>query len=249
MPKEDPVSAVLKPNGNSVEIETLFREVANDVARLASGCGVSVIPYRHHDLPIFGRLAIHKKLQIINDLTTYRDICQATLDETGTALDMPRLVWYALRKSGLRPSSDLFKYIPAGNTIEIHNREGVQIFRSLSFYKICSYSLEELYSSPWTELYEHDAEAYGLLVGLSKKFFEENLQEVVPLQMSPHLIRETQSELHLITEADMKYVAPLFEDGTSKVAAHLTIEDTRNVSASVWNARFAPKSEAAPLEL
>lgn len=205
----------------------LFRRLADEVARLGASIGVEIRPYDDEKLPIFSALPMSQQTTIVMDLQNYVNICQQTVAEGSALTDSARILWNALKVFKVRPTSDLFEYLQQGNTIEIHNREFVQIFRNFNFYRVCSYSLEELYCIPWTRLYTRSIEVQQYLVGIAVEMFETNRRTILQMNVDAHTIYEISSIKKLQVEAKMKYLAPLFAEGTKNVIAHVLIEDTR----------------------
>ena len=64
-----------------------------------------------------------------------------------------QLTWYAMRSLGIKGPADLFAWIDKEDCVEIYTTEGVQLYRNFQFFKYCSYSLEELMTYPFFELY------------------------------------------------------------------------------------------------
>ena len=202
-----------------------FRQLASKIADLGASVGVKIVPFYNESLPHFSKQPSLQKQKIISDLETYRRICQNTISNGFKLNNSPQFLWSAIREFGLRPTSDLFNYISEGGIIEVHNTQFIQIFRNFEFYGCCSYSLEEMYCRPWNELYGRlpDVEAY--MFKIIWDIFKGRVQTVVPMELGPHLITETQSPLQYEIKAHMKYIAPLFDEKTGQVAAHILIED------------------------
>jgi hypothetical protein len=201
-----------------------FRELATEVARQGEIIGVEIVPYRDANLPFFSELASEKRKSILEDLADYVAICQATKAQGYDLNDGPRLLWNALLKFGLRPTSDLFQFAHDGNVIEIHNQNFVQIFRNFRFYECCSYTLEELHCFPWTTLYRRVQAVEGQLIEAVTDIFAGKVTRTLRLDIAPHVIEETQSPFRFRIQAQVRHISPLYDENTGKVAATVVIE-------------------------
>ena len=210
---------------NGMNEASLFRQLSTEIATMAKDIGVTIVPFRDESLPHFSKLSALQRQRILNDLGTYVRICQSTVAQGYRLDDSARFLWAAIKEFNFRPTSDLFQYVPEGRVIEIHNTEFVQIFRNFEFYTCCSYSLEEIYGFPWTYLYTRNAAVEQAMIKTINGIFEGKIQTVVPMNLEPHVIKELFSPLKFEVQAQMKYIAPLFEDKTGQVAAHLLIEE------------------------
>lgn len=78
---------------------------------------------------------------------------EKTIDPTLHNLNQ---LWTFLVDKKLKYPIDLFSHIANGDIIEVYDSNNKQVFRSYDFFKYCMYSLDELYSTPWNELYHRD---------------------------------------------------------------------------------------------
>lgn len=210
------------------QILSKFRETAEELSRLAATEKIKIVPYHDSNLHHFSKLPLPIQQKGLGHLLSYLQVCQLTLQSGVPLSNLNQFVWGALKAHKLCPSADLFNYLSEGSFIEIHNRENVQIFRSLNFYNLCSYTIEEMASFPWTELYVRNQSMEDYLLAVVKKSFSGTKNEVVALRTAPHLIEEKFSEGKFRVEVVMKFLAPLLdEDG--QVAAHILIEDAERL--------------------
>jgi PAS domain-containing protein len=143
----------------------LFRILLNEISKHLNAEGHSVVPY-HPGYPSAKMLSLapEKRDLIINQFTAYYDVCARALAQKANCDDRT-MAWSMLVKMRLVPLSDVFDHIRPGDVIEIYNEDSVQVFRSFSFFKLISYTLEELFVHEWWELYRRPEEA-------SRKAFE-----------------------------------------------------------------------------
>ena len=107
------------------------------VAVLGNKLSVKIVPFRSEDLPYFSKKNNQEKKDILSSLQTVVDVYQSAINSGIEISDSRSLIWHALKKLGLRPSSDLFECIHENDIVEMYNGSS-QIFRSLNFYKLCS---------------------------------------------------------------------------------------------------------------
>lgn len=65
-------------------------------------------------------------------------------------------LWSFLAENKLKYPIDLFDYVTKGDILEVYDNENKQVFRSFDFFRHSTYSLDELFSTPWNELYYRD---------------------------------------------------------------------------------------------
>ncbi|HVK61457.1 MAG TPA: hypothetical protein VM432_07900 [Bdellovibrionales bacterium] len=208
-----------------------FKSLANQLSEIGVRCGTNIIPYSHESVPLFNDKSDSEQNLIIENLRDYLHICENTLDRGYSPKTDGQLLWSALRRFNLRPTSDLFQYIGSGNVIEIHTAEAIQIFRNFGFFELCSYSLEDLYCRPWSDLYQRDKDIEKQLIGCTMQMFSGKVNSTVRLNVERHTITETTSPRRLSIQADLNYGAPLFSGHSGEAIATIVIEDAKLISA------------------
>ncbi|QDK38304.1 hypothetical protein [Bdellovibrio sp. NC01] len=167
-----------------------FKRDAMKLSMICSSSGFRVRPYKD-GLPHFGKLSADKQVEIIRSIKFYIELCQEQLSEGSSLRDNLSFTWKALRKLGLTPKSDLFSLIKDDDIIEIYNGESRQVYRNLRYYDFCSYSIEELYSLEWWNLFSRDDGE------ITRKLFEES-NKLLTGEVEGHIFSETKE--HVVTE-------------------------------------------------
>lgn len=214
-------------SGNSsIRSQDRFLLLSEEYRDYAREAGVSLVPYRGRDLPLFSNLEEVRKAEILHALETTVNICRSTKAQGKPMTDSPSLLWNALKELGLRPPSDLFGRIPDGEVVEIYSSRNIQLFRSFTFFKYCSYTLEELYCRDWVSLFARDDQKIvDLILDFLFDVFTGQLDRTASLSHIPnHTVRETESENRFVLEVGMKWGAPLYLEGESTVAAAIVVE-------------------------
>ncbi len=161
-------------------------------------------------LPHFSKLSNDHKLKAINHLQFYYDLCMEQVSEGYALKDSPSFTWRALKALGYTPTSDLFEKMKDHHVVEIYSSEGVQVFRSLTFFKHCSYTFEEIHSLEWWTLFDRPAEISQTILDATVKIFTGATKDIFDPGVPAHLVKETQSEERLLNTFKMDWIGPLF---------------------------------------
>ena len=201
-----------------------FISLSQDIATYAEKCGVKVTPFRDLTLPHFSPLP-NKEKQAILDFLKGKLSWLQSVELTGASFDSNKhILWHAIKSFGLVPSSDLMEKIDDNCVIEIHWLETlVQAFHTFSFYKNSSYTLEEICSYPWQELYEVDKFTSEGIFNLAQTILKGDIKSTVCPGFPPYVVKETKSCNKYEVEIHYLYVSPLF-DKTGKPVAAVSIE-------------------------
>ena len=203
-----------------------FIELSERYAAFSRDAGVELIPYRDPALPYFSSLGDREKREVLANLETAVGICASASREGMTMKDSRGLVWQAIRAFGFRPTSDLFQYIDDDLVLEVHTREGRQIFRNFNFYQFCSYSLEELHCLSWADLYIREPqESVDQIHALAGRVFEGKINSTQPAGIVPHYVTEAISPKAMRLFLQLRFVSTLFHDG--QPAASVVLTDCR----------------------
>ena len=147
-----------------------------------------------------------------------------------------QLLWRFLSAFRLTPDSEFFGLIDDDTCVEALNRSGLQIFRSLSFMDVCSYSLDEVVSVPWQYLYNRDEGITERYLTLQKEIADGTLKHTDLKNLIPqHQVCEISGFDHLVTTIQSLYLSPLFDvTGTVVGAVHaFKIIDCKSVKAPI----------------
>jgi len=237
-------SAAFISTSNSIENSNQFRKIALEIADLGTSVGIKIVPFYHPSLIFFSKLDFARQGVILSALQTYLNIYKSVIAEGYSVLNSSRVVWNALLQLGYRPTSDLFSYIRDEHIIEIHDLNLVQVFRNLSFFNYCSYSLEELYCNQMTDLYTRDPELEKKLLQFAPLLYSGTVKNVIEPQLEPHIIEEKMSTGKLAIFCKVCGLAPLYaSSGTHDgVAATMTIEQADIVQVPEQYAEVIPLS-------
>jgi hypothetical protein len=203
-----------------------FLELSNEYRAFAQEAGVELVPYQDQSLPYFGALDERAQREVLEALGVSVQICRNTKAQGNAMDDTPSLIWQALKELGLRPPSDLFGHMNDCNVVEVYSPKNIQLFRTFSFFRYCSYTLEELYCHDWVQLFPRDdVRNVEMILNFVSDVFERRVRNTVSLRHIPnHIVREARSSQRLILEVGINWGAPLFFEGGSEPAATIFLE-------------------------
>lgn len=157
-----------------------------------------------------GRLSALARTEFLSRLEIFRDVCRAAASQQFKLRDDLRLVWYAIAKLGVRPPSELFDFLSSGDSIEIYDAAGIQVFRNFEFCHLTTYSLGELLLFPWTDLYDRSPSiSLQIADEVSNLFSCKRINR--DLKIDEHVGVEKMSGSGREFLVKMKYFAPLMD--------------------------------------
>lgn len=222
------ILTTVKRTDSSFNLE--FKKISTEIAEIAKSVNIKIYPYHDPKLIYFSKLELAQRKLILQQLEIYLQICKKIVAELGTNFDFGQSIWIALKEFGFTPSSDLFQYLKNDRIIEIHNLDGQQVYRNLYFFKFCSYTLEELYSIPWVELFSRPEKNIHQMVSFVQKMSSTKIHKTVKVtEIEPHELVEIRSALKIKSFYEPLYYSPLF-DKYGNVTAGLAIENAQVIS-------------------
>ena len=189
-----------------------FLELADQIESYAKDLGCKYIrSTSDRRLLFFNRLIPTQKKSVIQSLQTFVTICQKSIASGNELKDSRQLLWYAMKELGLTFDSQLFESIKNTDTIEIYNKENIQIFRNFNFYQHSSYSIEDLFCRPWMDLFRRaDPEKALLSLKIISNFYNKTVTN--PIDCSGYgsqRIIEVSSPLKFEVDLHPKTMAPV----------------------------------------
>lgn len=189
-----------------------FRELAIQYSQLSEMAGVPIAAYREGSADRFARMEIHEQENILGGLQLSVDICLSAIqNNVKVERHNLSLVWWALQRLGLRPGSDLFTELKNNDLIEIYNKNSVQLFRTFNMFGCISYSIEEVFSHTWWELFRHDEHVMQQMLKATEIITKQEVRSTVFLGTPPHEVEERFSPRRRKAVLDMRLFAPLFD--------------------------------------
>lgn len=185
--------------------------VENICKRLAVS-GLVIRPFTPKALVTLYILDEVKKQNVLADLTRWHDILASCPDAiTPEKIDERTFALKALKIFNFKMKSREWEDVCNDEIIEIYNPQGIQLYRSLNFFKTCGYSILDLCVNEWYVLWERPSYVIERLHHVVSEVLA-GVKKDTSLGVGPHLIRET------------------FDDGTTQpFAPRSAIVEFRNI--------------------
>lgn len=191
-------------------INSSFRASSGRFVAASALAGVDIVAYETPDLPLFSKLPPDAKQAIVAQLEAQTELILSAEPSREDYSYNRRMAWSQIRQLGLVLCSDVFEKLEDDDIIEIWDASGKQLFRSFHGLKFFSYTLEELYSYPFFELFERESPdlevAYGTVFS---KLISGETRTTVAVDIPPHVVREKRSRRKRTALMTPKYVSPL----------------------------------------
>ena len=157
----------------------------------------------------FMNLSPQQRHAAIEQINTYTELLTEAVNNGIGLLGDKKLAWFAMSKLKLVPPNGFLDIVEQGDYIEIYDAGGIQIFRSLEFYSLISYSIAEVTLYPWDKLYRRDPKILAQIVeqGFVKGF--SGIKEPYKLQIDDHEVDEAISQEKRHFKLSFGWLVPL----------------------------------------
>lgn len=199
-----------------------FLSVTQDIGTICQRYGYSLPAHSETGIVKFLSHSIEKQHAILTSCRLFLDFCMIAENE-GIKLreNNVRLTWWALKQFNLRPCSDLFNHLSDEHIIEIYNSDSIQVYRSFNLFQFLSYSVSDLFSHEWWELYTRETEVFDKMLSINDQLLNGTLTGVVKTNYPDHWVQESFSPLRLKATMRHSLFSPLL-DQNKKTAGFLS---------------------------
>lgn len=159
---------------------------------------------RFTSLDNVGQLGILSRMKF--NLKIYMELEASDFD----LLEDKRASWYVINQLGVRPPSDLYSKLEDGDYVEIYDQQGIQVFRNLEFCNLTSYSLEQIISYSWDELYDRKTYIFDQIYKSFTLAFSGALNTFEP-EVDEHIVTERLLNRSEQFKVKMKMFSPLLD--------------------------------------
>ncbi len=189
-----------------------FIETADRFVKMAAVDDFMLVPYRDTQLPYFSKLPPENQKQILEQMNLMIEL-GIQLHSEKQSIRGSQYAWAFCKALGMVPPHDLYGRIPENTVIDIYDSNHKLIFACLDFFEIVSYSLEELYSRPWMDLFvRENTEVFEALWDLSNAMLEGKHDGPVDTShLDSCIIRETAHPELRWARMKPRLFAPLFK--------------------------------------
>lgn len=160
---------------------------------------------------------LDQQSDLIEKLVTRIEVVEAAVEQDIDLTDNRGMFWVACRRFHLRPQQSFLDVIESDDVLEIYTLDFKQMFCSFNFWTMVSYTLDEVFSNEFWELYGRDSsinEAIGVNI---KKALD--AKETVPFDVPPHIMQELVSPAQYKFEMTLGYVSPLYDRQSGRIVA------------------------------
>lgn len=180
----------------------------------------------------FANAPKENKIWIVNTLENYLDICHNyQISNTSNIWSEKMFLWNCIKLCKWELPEGTMDILTPDDVVEILDKNGRQVFRSLNFFSLTSYDLESFLSLPWSELFERSMEDYEVYAEYFTKCLTDNKNNRYSLEHLPkHNVREIRSVGKLKGENQPLFCGPVFDLKTNMPVAALHVFRPSNLS-------------------
>lgn len=155
-------------------------------------------------------VSVDKIISSTTKIKEYRELLEAAVIDHIDVKDSRMFTNYFLSKLKLKCPDDFIESLTKSNEIvEAYSLDHVQVFRNFTFLKFCGYSLADVLTYEWPELFERSHIVTQQLLETVGKVLQ--TEKTVQFTTPVHYMKERFSESRRITKVDFQYLAPLFD--------------------------------------
>lgn len=123
-----------------------------------------------------------------------------------------QFLWRFMSRFRFKTHPDFFASVDDDTSFEVYNIEGHQTFRSISLMDCCSYSLDELVSIPWFELFQRDQSITDKYLSYQGKLVDGTLEHTnLDGIIETHKVYEIFGFDKLVLTMKPLYLSPMYD--------------------------------------
>jgi hypothetical protein len=201
--------------------QAVFKRLAESFTEMIEDEGIFIRPYANPQLIHFSRLTLEEQLDVIARIKLYVLTCVKVKEYHRSMTDNRLMVETFLNVSGMTAHPQDLNLIEDKHFIEVYNKNGMHLFRSLNIFETSSYTFEDLCCRQWHHLYERPTEAHEKIIRIATEFFTQSRPSRTEADAGPMRIVEKDTLEHLIYHTETKWLIPVFK--SDSLEAVLTI--------------------------
>lgn len=200
----------------SQDYSNLFSYFCTEITKHAKVYDIDLCAISNKGINKFNELSADQKMQIIEALKgCVYQLEQASLKNVSIIGDNRKHAWWALRNLGYIPPDDLFDKIDASDIIEIYDSNSIQVFRSFELFKHISYSLTEMFSYTWSDLFERDEFVFNRISNTVADVLAGKTKGIIYANFPDHVVKEKFSAKKHWLKMRLKLLSPVYRaDGS-----------------------------------
>jgi len=164
-------------------------------------------------MPHFTKLDEKEQEHVIWKVSNLVEVCQKLQSQVKSAGDAKALTAEFLKHIDIQPPKGLLEKISPDDSVDIYTEQHQMVFATLAYFKSFTYSLEEFFCRPWTELYASDTPyVYEQYLELANCLLSGRVKGMVKIDSIPnHVAFELLQPGKLAIVAVPKFASPLLE--------------------------------------
>lgn len=225
----------------SAELEFAFEELIYLHARQMNEIGFTSETPTQEAKRTFAALSHARQQTVLEDLFSTTQLIQdarmqperflvSSADLT-LSQEVNYLQMFLFRRKLRLVDSAILDLIEEGDVIEIYDHRAIQLYRSWSFFKFCSYSLVDLLLHDWNELYSRPTWVVSKLFETAPRLFAPGAKTIA-YELPEYLISERLNHQRRSMLFKMKFASPLVDPVTSQTTCFITTGTLKLLSCS-----------------
>lgn len=217
------------------EDTAVFRDILTELEVLKSLLGEKgerIVSYGPKAAERLRARSLPQKQEILKIVRDYNELIAPIIEENTAVLNNEiDILKGVLRDLRLIVDDGIWEKIEKDDIIEIYNRDVIQIYRSISHMNLCGYTLLDVLTHEFYELYERS-------LPINEQMMEATLKVLSGEQpggfgltgMIPkHLMREIFSASRGVFEIEFKYICPVYK-WPKNLDGFIVVQRARNYS-------------------
>lgn len=189
-------------------------ELLQKFSKLAESTGLNIQPYSTAALQKFKSYPPHNQKIIYDSLAIYCSVIIDIINQGVPFYNNRQSLWKTFKRLGVFPNSDLMSTIDEKDVIEIYLPNNTQCFRNWHYFQYTSYTIGDLITFTWPELFEHQmSDEYSKI---AERIFKGEQKDPVYFDVAPYLAKEKFSSQKLSVHIRPKVIAPLVHKDTRR---------------------------------
>lgn len=194
-------------------------------------------------IEVFAKLPTAKQQEILSNISTYvRILAQAfepEIERNNNLHEIARLRW-ALHCFGLKAKKqDVFNIVAPDDVIEVYNLQGVQLYRNVGFFKVCSYNLLDLSVQPWDMLYDKPTHVIEATHNVIHRLFDSG-DDPIPYGIGTYLQKEKFEFADSLKTLKVtpKFIVPLYDINDGRPSGAFSTYSAELIAEGNQSGRF-----------
>lgn len=195
------------------DLTNKFRSQSENLCQILEEEGLLVRPYQLASLPFFQALSLPEQQQAIHLIENYCAVCHSARQAGASLRDGREILDQALAHFNLQVDSEVFDFIGPRKVFEFYSVNQTQFFRTANFFEYTSYTIEDLYSRSWMNLYDRDEQITRKIIGYASQILSGVAKGIVRPDLPEHVISERASLEKIKISVFFECLAPIRQDG------------------------------------